>query len=280
MVRTSKLLINTQYGKNTNTFIVLFATIIAAITAYIIKGTAYDTNGKLVCSDYILNAYLYVIIAFCIIAMIPILMYNMIISGTLNIARINNVYMVLAIIIGLLLLLFACIYYIRNADPVEDAISIHMVYVIFCALFGILMSGVLAMGSIAGLLVPAIAIAIGLTTIAGYIGYYYGDRFITVDFDRMLWYALIGLVIWSIVSIFVISDPLVRMYATAIPGVIIFFLLLMSYNNQLRKSAEECTIPNYPKEALGLVTKIGNILGYVLRLLSGRRGVGKKLGSK
>lgn len=275
MTKASNLATNFNHGKNTNTFIILFATVIAAITAMIINGTAYDDNGNLVCTNYILNSYLYVVIGFCIIAMVPILLYNILISGVLDAFRLSNIYVVVIVLLALLAGLLLCIYYINNADPIKDAVAIHVVYVVFCGLFGLVMSGVLILGAATGLLVPAISIVIGLTAIAGYIGYYHGNKFITVDFDKILSYALIALIIWTVVCAFVIDDPVARMYATVIPCVIVFFLLLMSYNNKLRKSAEECKVPNYPKEAVGLVTKIGNLLAGIMRLLRGRR-LGRK----
>ena len=43
-------------------------------------------------------------------------------------------------------------------------------------------------------------------------------------------------------------------------------------NNKLRKNAEKCKVPNYPKEAIGLVIKIGNLLSDIINILMVLRG--------
>ena len=75
-----------------------------------------------------------------------------------------------------------------------------------------------------------------------------------------------------IIDQYLIVDLPTLLLAISIPIAIIFCLLLMSYNNQLRKNQATCKVPNYPNEALGLVVKIGNLLGDVINILMALKG--------
>lgn len=236
----------------------------------LINNYAYD-NGELVCDNYVLNSYLYTLLGFCVIGLsvffeqkvrlMPILFGNGIIITIIS----------FIVILGIF---YGLTKYITTTNP-KNFLSIHLAYFLACFLFGMLMSLILVLGYATGVLYEAIAITIGLTMLMAFIGYKFGHLFITVDFDKMLRYALFGLIIWSFIAQFFISDPFTLMLSVAIPSAIIFCLLLMSYNNKLRKNQKNCKVPNYPKEALGLVVKIGNLLSDIIEILvatKGRRG--------
>ena len=75
-----------------------------------------------------------------------------------------------------------------------------------------------------------------------------------------------------IIALFTIRDIKTLFLSISIPSAIIFCLLLMSYNNNLRKNSEKCKVPNYPDEAIGLVIKIGRLLADVIRILIALKG--------
>ena len=228
----------------------------------LINNYAYD-DGKLVCDNYVLNSYLYALLGFCVIGLsvffeqkvrlMPMLFGNGIII------KIISFILILVIFYGLSK-------YITDANP-KNILSIHLAYFLACFLFGMLMTIILVLGYATGVLYEAIAITIGLTMLMAFIGYKYGHLFITINFDKVLSYALFALIIWSVIVPFIINDPFTLMLSVAIPSAIIFCLLLMSYNNKLRKNQKDCKVPNYPKEALGLVIKIGNLLADIIQIL-------------
>jgi hypothetical protein len=233
-----------------------------------INNYAYE-NGKLVCDNYVLNSYLYALLGFCLIALgaifenkvqlIPKLLGN----GSWIIRIIGFI-----VIIGI----FAMFSYIIKSTNPNNFITIHMAYFFACALFGMLLSLSLLLGYATGVLYQAIGITIGLTALMAFVGYKYGHLFITIDFDKWLRYALFALIIWTFIAQYLINDFSTLLLAVSIPSAIIFCLLLMSYNNQLRKNQSTCKVPNYPDEALGLVVKIGNLLADVIRILMALKG--------
>jgi len=112
-------------------------------------------------------------------------------------------------------------------------------------------------------------ITIVITAVMGFVGFKYGESFITVDFDKYLKWALVALVIASFANFF-LNIPNLWIYLS-IAGVIIFSLLIMSYNNKLRENAKTCITPLYPKESFGLIIKIANLLQDVMYLLARSR---------
>lgn len=246
---------------------IMFLGMIGCIMAMIpiillINNYAYE-NGELVCDNYILNAYLYTLLGFCIIGLSVFFEQKVLLMEKLF----NNGFILAIIsIIIIIALFYVLINFITTTNP-KNYLFIHLAYFLTCFLFGMLMTLVLVLGYDTGVLYKAIAITIILTGIMAFIGYKYGELFITTNFDKMLSYALIGLIIWSFVIQFIISDPITLMLVISVPGAIIFCLLLMSYNNKLRENQKTCKVPNYPKEAIGLVIKIGNLLSDVIQIL-------------
>jgi FtsH-binding integral membrane protein len=112
-------------------------------------------------------------------------------------------------------------------------------------------------------------ITIVITAVMGFIGFKYGKSFITYDFDKYLRWALVALVIAGFAGLF-LNMPNMMLYLS-VAGVIIFSLLIMSYNNKLRERAKTCVKPLYPKESFGLIIKIANLLQDVMYLLARSR---------
>lgn len=239
--------------------------------ALLINNYAYDDNGQLVCSNYVLNSYLYVMAGFCIIAIGALLEQHLQLVPTYLVHK--SLIATIASLIIMIIILIGIAIYIRSSNPQTDFALIHIAFATYCLLIGMLICVTLTLGINTGMLNMAILLTIILTAIMAYIGYEYGDQLISVDFDKYLRYSLLALIIWTIVARYIISDPVIIIYSISIPAVIIFALLLMSYNNQLRKNQESCTVPNYPSEAIGLIIKIVNLLQNILRLLFVRKAM-------
>lgn len=233
---------------------------------YLIDKFAYDKSGKLVCDNYVLNSYLYTALGFCYIAIGVIFEQRIQLLPMFMV----NIFTIIVFFICYLAIMFLLFRAIRNTDP-ENFVEINIYYFLACMLFGMVLSIILLIGYKLNILYSAILITLVLTFIMGFIGYKYGHKFITVDFDKYLTYALWGLIIWTFIAPIIIRDSNILLLSISVPSVIIFCLLLMSYNNKLRKNAEKCVVPNYPNEAIGLVIKIGNILADVITILLTRR---------
>jgi hypothetical protein len=246
---------------------IVITSMVAIPTILLINKYAYDDNGKLVCDDYVLNSYLFTALGFCYIAIGVILEQKLQIIP--KVPTYVGIFGFFFIYLSIMFLLFIKI---RKTNP-NKTIEINAYYALACILLGTILSVTIMMGVSTNVIYPAIAVTIGLTFIMGYIGYKYGASFITVDFDKYLRFALFGLIIWSFMAIFIFKRYIKTLFlAVSIPGAIIFCLLLMSYNNNLRKNAEKCKIPNYPDEAIGLVIKIGNLLADIIRIMVALKG--------
>lgn len=259
---------------NDKVLIGIIYSIIAIIPIMLLINNYAYKNGKLVCNDYVLNSYLYTLLGFCFIALGSI--FEQKTKIIFNILVIDNIILKIIILIAITLIFTTLSNFIKNTDP-NNFIPIHIAFFFACAIFGMILSFTLVLGSIFGVLNISIIITIILTTIMGFIGYKYGNKFITINFDKYLKYALFTLIIWVLIARFLIKNPITLLFAISIPSAIIFCLLLMSYNNQLRKNQEICKVPNYPKEALGLVIKIGNLLGDVIRILIASKSKNNKI---
>lgn len=257
-------------------FLGILGCIMAMIPIILIINNYAYKNGKLVCDNYVLNSYLYTLLGFCIIGISVFVeqKYHLIFKLFSKDIIIRLLGFIL--FIGLM---FGLSYYINNANP-NNFIMIHLAYVLACFIFGLVLSIILIFGYYAGVLYTAIIITISLVILMGFIGYKYGHLFINYNFDKILKNSLIALIFWSIIAPFIIKDYFILTLVISIPSAIIFCLLLMSYNNKLRNNQKDCKVPNYPKEALGLVTKIGNLLADIINLILAMKSRRKKYNIK
>ena len=249
----------------------LLVVLCSVINVLAINNYAFNKEGKVVCDNYVLNTYLYVVLAFVIMGGIFViderfkLMFKIIGMGMIG--------------VGILILLFlvelGLVYALQNIDN-ENIVASHTVWISLISILGFLITTSIYFGAITGVLYQAIVLTILVTVVTGYIGYYYGDKLISVDFERYLTYALIAYVITYVVGSFLVKDTESFFYVMAAIGLVIFILLLLAYNKNIRKRAAECTVPNYPKESFGLIIKIVNVLQQLLRLLGKGRGRGRK----
>jgi hypothetical protein len=253
-------------------YAIFILSIVSIPIILLINNYAYDNNGKLVCDDYVLNSYLYTILGFCYVALGVLLEQKI---RLLDIVENQGIFIMIVFIIIYLLIMYKLFNMIRNTDP-NNFITINILFALVSILFGIILSVIIIIGFNLNFLLPAIAITIGLTFIMGFIGYKYGHKFITYNFDKYLSYALAGLILWIFIVPLYITDIRTRLLITSIPSIIIFCLLLMSYNKKLRENSENCVVPNYPNEAIGLIIKIGNILNDVIRILLALRGTSRR----
>jgi FtsH-binding integral membrane protein len=234
----------------------------AIINILAINNYAYDDKGNVQCDNYVLNTYLYVILGFIIMAIVILVDERFNVFANLIIQYgFFVLFGLLAVMIGFVVLLHLT----------TNQIMSHVYWIVLLLILGLLLSisvqvyahmdmNIVYMGFI---------ITIVITAVMGFVGFKYGKSFITVDFDKYLKWALVALVIASFANFF-LNIPNLWVYLS-IAGVIIFSLLIMSYNNKLRENAKTCITPLYPKESFGLIIKIANLLKDVMYLLARSR---------
>lgn len=267
--REEKRLVNLLFNpiSTTSMFLGILGCVMAMVPIILLLNNYAYEDGKLVCDNYVLNSYLYTLLGFCIIGISVFFEQKF---RMMHVLFGQPILVIILLFIAYLAVFAIVVYYIRKTNP-KHFFTIHLAYFLACFMFGLILSMILVLGYATGVLYEAIMITIGITMVMAFIGYKYGHLFITVDFDKYLRYALFALIIWSLLAPIIIKDSYTLTLAVAIPGVIVFSLLLMSFNNQLRKNQKSCVVPNYPSEAIGLVIKIGNILSDVIRLLLASR---------
>ena len=257
---------------NSNNLLKIFCCLVIIVLICIALGHYAFKNGILTCDHYVFNTYLYIILA--IVLMFLIVLIND------QYGIFNPILELLSGIIGfiiLLILLIGLTYLLYHTDPknilASNAIWLALVFVVGMMLIPFIlfarMTGVLGF---AGILTIVIVIVVGL------LGYYMGDKIITFDWDKYLMYALIGLIVISLIGYFFIKDAetmLTFIYVISIFSLIIFVLLLLSNHKKLKENADKCidgqVIPNYPQESWGIVIKIVNIFIDLIRILGIRK---------
>ena len=244
--------------------IALVANIIA------ITHSAYE-NNKLTCNRYIINSYLYVVLA--ILIMFFIIIVN---DKTYFIQRalpfmfgslISSIVFIIALI-GLLI-------YFKTLDPTKDKILIHSIWTIIMVLLGMIMYPVVVSSKINNNLELSIGIVFVIICVTAYLGIKFGKQLFPYDWDKYLYYALIGfIVLTTLLTITKKMNNKLDLFITW--GILIIFIILMiSYNKKIYENSQKCiehNNPNYLAESLSLITKIINVFARVARLMGRRRG--------
>lgn len=245
-----------------------FITVIA--NAIMIKQIAFKDN-KPTCNDYILNTYLYVLLGFLIISTV--------ILATFENGKMENI---LGTIFGstVSMILFILVYigiiiWFHTIDPKDNLLLLHIVWLLCILMFSILLYAPVKLAKMWNVLKPAVALTLLITVIVVYLGIKHGDKIITFDWDKYLRIALIGIIVVHILLLFFPPKNLATvLYILSAISLVIFVLLLLSYNKKLTERAKECykdNNPNYPKESMGIVLKIMNIFMDIVRLMGRRR---------
>jgi FtsH-binding integral membrane protein len=175
--------------------------------------------------------------------------------------------------IVLLLVMIGLIFLLHYINP-QNIIAANSVWLLLVVLTGIILIPIIFFARLFDVLGTGVLITIIVVIITGLIGYFYGDKIITFDWDTYLNWALIGLILISVFGSFIITDlnsMLSFTYLISIGGLIIFVLLLLSNHKKLKQNAEKCidgkVFPNYPVESYGIIIKIANIFKDILRIL-------------
>jgi MFS family permease len=269
--------------KNIKTYLIGFITslVLSVILIILINKKAYDPKtGKLNCDNYVLSTYLYILLSFILMGLFSLFylyinFYESMIKYLMN-AGILILLVVVFLYIGLII---GCFVLLKKLDPVNQGILLHLVWFILLLILSITFGITIFIGVSNNTLMVALLLLILITAITGIIGYKYGNSLLPVDFDKYLYWSLLALIGLEILSMLLVKNQKVRdklTYVFALISLIIFVLLMLSYNNKIRQNAEKCSLdsnpPNYPNESMGLVIKMINVLQDLIVLLGKSKG--------
>lgn len=253
-------------------FQILFLITAVVVNIIGIKRFSYDNENNLTCDNYILNTYLYLLSAFLIISLLLVVT-----NENKKIEKIMlNLFSNIIFIVAYLVLFVIVIISINKVSPKDQPILLHILWLIAIGMLTDLLYFPVKSANLLGILKPVIVITLLVVFSIAYLGIYHGKQIVTFDWDKYLRYGLIVLIISYFVIPFLIPNNQLSQihYVLSFVSLIIFILLLLSYNKDLTERAKLCykeNNPNYPKEALGLATKIVNIFGDITRLLINKK---------
>lgn len=260
--------------KGSNTLLKLFCCLTIVVIICILLGHYAFKNGILTCDHYVFNTYLYIILAILLTFIVVLIndqtgIFN---SFILWMVQGSFVRIILTFII-IIAILFGLQYQLHKVDP-QNIVASNMIWLTLILILGFFLVPTIWFGRLNDVVGIAGILTIIITTIVGLLGYYYGDKIVTFDWDKYLSYALFFLIIIIIVGPILITDPIQmsRFYfIISIIILIVFVLLLLSNHKNLKKNSEKCidgqVVPNYPVESFGLFIKILNIFQNVIRIL-------------
>ena len=271
---------------DSNLLLYIFSCLAVIVILCILIGNYAFKNGFLTCDHYVFNTYLYIILAFMLMMLVILIndktgFFNSIImwmGGGSFMRAILILFIMFGIIIGLT-------YLLTTIDP-KNILASNLVWLALVLFFGILLIPIVWLGRLFGVVAIAVLITIGITIIIGLLGYYYGDKIVTFDWDKYLMYALFVVIIVSLMAPWFMKtqeDVITYIYVMSSVILVIFILLLLSNHKKLKENADKCidgqVIPNYPLESWQLVIKIHQIFRNTLNLMIARRlsGGGKRL---
>jgi FtsH-binding integral membrane protein len=265
--------------KGSNTLLKLFCCLTIVVIICILIGHYAFKNGILSCEHYVFNTYLYIILAILLTFMVVLINDQ---TGIFNffilwMSQGSFVRIILTFII-IIVILFGLQYQLHKVDP-QNIVASNMIWVTLILLLGFFLIPTIWFGRLNDVVGIAGILTIIITTIVGLLGYYYGDKIVTFDWDKYLSYALLGLIAIILIGLFTITDPktmYIFIMTISILSLIIFTLLLLSNHKKLKQNADKCidgqAVPNYPLESFGIFIKMLNIFVDLIRILGMLKG--------
>lgn len=251
--------------------IIILSAIVGNIIA--IKRFAYDNELNATCDNYILNTYLYVLLGFLIASLVISLTFESKIVNNL-VMTIFSSWLSVIIFIGLQ---FGSFILFNRINP-KNKIQLHLMWLVLILFFSILLYFPIKLSVYMNFLPIAIGLTLSLVSVLSYIGINYGKQLIKYDWDIYLRYGLLALIVINLLMPFLMPMLLKLGFSEnniyiilSLISIVIFSLLLMSYNKKLNERSKLCykdKNPNYPKESVGLIIKIINILMDIINILA------------
>jgi hypothetical protein len=247
---------------------VIVALIALVINIIAISHTAYK-NEKLTCDNYIINSYLYFTLA------VLIVVFTVVVNVKFQI--LEKIAPMLVSFVGTIIFLiaiFALFYYFKSLDPTKNKVEIHAVWTFIFVVLSIVLYPAILFTKLTNILPQVLGVVLLIIVLTAYLGINHGDWVVRFDWDKYLYGALVVLLILILLLVmtgnYTENIDIFLTYAI----LIIFILLMISYNKRLVENSKKClenNNPNYLDESLGLFTKIMNVFVRVARLMGRRR---------
>lgn len=260
---------------NNNVLLKLFCTLIIIVVICILIGNYAFKNGSLTCDHYVLNTYLYIILAILLVFMVVLIndKYGIFNSFLLWMSQ-GSMIRIIIICIILLILLLGLSYTLLKVNP-NNIVASNTIWTLLILILGISLIPTIWFGRLENVVGIAGISTILITIGVGLLGYYYGDEIVTFDWDKYLNYALMALIGIIFIGMFIIENPETMfnfIFIVSILILIIFILLLLSNHKKLKENSEKCidgkTVPNYPVESFNIFIKMLNIFQELIRIFA------------
>lgn len=258
-----------------NALLKLFCTLIIIVVICILIGNYAFKNGSLTCDHYVLNTYLYIILAILLVFMVVLIndKYGIFNSFLLWMSQ-GSMIRIIIICIILLILLLGLSYALLKVNP-NNIVASNTIWTLLILILGISLIPTIWFGRLENVVGIAGISTILITIGVGLLGYYYGDEIVTFDWDKYLNYALMALIGIIFIGMFIIENPETMVnfiFIISILILIIFILLLLSNHKKLKENSEKCidgkTVPNYPVESFNIFIKMLNIFQELIRIFA------------
>ena len=233
--------------------ILIFNTILflSIVVSFLIYKYAY-VKGKLTCNNYILNSYLYILLAILIVS-------NMVIIVDKNYQSLHyffNFWILLAFSLGALFLTL-------TIDPRSTVLK-HGAWLLLMLFFGItawpLYKRTKAANTFQSTLATTFSLVAFLTAIA-----FYNPNLISLRMGPILVLSLVAGILLSVFSRLLASKKTFTMidYYLSYGLIMIFSLFILYDTKKLQINAKKCVIPNYINESLGIFIDILNLFSNI-----------------
>ena len=258
-----------------NALLKLFCTLIIIVVICILIGNYAFKNGSLTCDHYVLNTYLYIILAILLVFMVVLIndKYGIFNSFLLWMSQ-GSMIRIIIICIILLIFLLGLSYALLKVNP-NNIVASNTIWTLLILILGISLIPTIWFGRLENVVGIAGIFTILITIGVGLLGYYYGDEIVTFDWDKYLNYALMALIGIIFIGMFIIENPETMfnfIFIISILILIIFILLLLSNHKKLKENSEKCidgkTVPNYPVESFNIFIKMLNIFQELIRIFA------------
>jgi hypothetical protein len=259
---------------SSNALLKLFCTLTVAIVTCILIGQYAFKNGMLTCDHYVLNTYLYIILAILLIFIVVLVNDKFGIFNSLLLwMSQGTIARVIITFIIIICILFGLIYALNNVDP-TNIVASNTLWASLILMLGIFLIPTIWFGRLTNVVGMAGMLTILITIVVGYVGYYYGNEIVTFNWDKYLNFALLILIVVMITGPLMITNSstmIVFYYIVSIIALLIFILLLLSNHKKLKQNADKCidgkVVPNYPVESFNIFIKMLNIFQDLVRIL-------------
>ena len=227
------------------------------VLSVLIYKNAYQ-NNVLTCNKYVMNTYLYIALSLMIVSTTVLILEKYI-----DFSQYFNNYSFVALFISTLVFLVSTMF----ISP-ENTMLKHLSWLIFIMLIGVSLYPAYKVGKISNMLYPTlittILLVLGLTMVA-----FYNPDLISLSWGPALISALVVGILLQIILFFTGLET--RNWYSLILSyvfIIIFSLLLLYDTKKLQINSQNCVIPDYINESIGIFLDIINLFNNILRVKS------------